>query len=452
MICLAALATWAAPVETPVPQPATPTYDPMRSFAQLVEAVQDSVVTIEVTTSQDLSGVPPQVLEMFGFDPDDLPPPVGEGSGFVIDPSGLVLTNHHVVAEAEELRVFLRDGTRIEATVVGGDAAMDIALLRLAGDRDWPSLQLGASADVRVGDWVLALGNTLGFGSTATVGIVSGKGRVLGHDMFGRESYIQTDAAINQGNSGGPLFDLNGRVIGMNTAIIAGANTVGFAIPSDLITEVLDDLRTLGRVSRGFLGVAPRTLSIELRRDLDVQVEKGAFVADVFADTPASRCGLRVGDVVIEVDGTPIESDKDLISAIASKRPGVPVQIEIERERERQVLKVVLTERAAPDITPSPQAGSSDGGVLEELGLELVVAPTSEVAAAGLKKGVLVARVRDESAAHGRLRAGDLIAEVNNRAVDSPTDVERVLSRSAGSAIFLVIRDDEQQFVVLMLP
>ncbi|MEM6929206.1 MAG: trypsin-like peptidase domain-containing protein, partial [Myxococcota bacterium] len=227
-----------APAALPV-LPSGERYDPTRSFAPLIEEVQPAVVTIEVTAEP----ASVQLQRLLGFEPDPDPGPSGEGSGFIIDKRGWLLTNAHVIEDAKSFEIVLQSGERLTAEVIGRDKASDIALLQLPKDREWPSVRLGDSDAVRVGDWVLALGNALGLGSTATFGIVSGKGRVIGHDEFGNEAFLQTDAAINQGNSGGPLFDLRGRVVGMNTAIIANANTVGFSIPSNLIRDVLPDLR-----------------------------------------------------------------------------------------------------------------------------------------------------------------------------------------------------------------
>ncbi|MBX2799821.1 MAG: trypsin-like peptidase domain-containing protein [Myxococcales bacterium] len=439
----------AGPIDPPSPVGADGTYNPQRSFAPLVEAVQPAVVTIKVGGGGS-ARVPP-IFEMLGIAPDDMPAPRGEGSGFIVSEGGLMLTNHHVIASGGDLEVVLHDGSTAEAQVLGSDESMDIALLRLEGERDWPHVKLGDSSDVQVGDWVLAIGNSLGLGPTATFGIVSGKGRVLGHDVFGRESFIQTDAAINQGNSGGPLFNLDGEVVGMNTAIIAGANTVGFSIPCNLIAEVLDDLEQRGKVSRGFLGVQPQTLTDELRTAFGVRAKKGAVVANVFDDTPAARSGLEDGDVVVKVDDAPIESDTDLIAAISSKRPGDQVQLEIERKKKKQRLRVVLAERPGDDDDDDGEP-DEDQSTTEQLGMTLTELSTEDARRAGVRRGVVVQRIGRKSIAEGRLQPGDIIVEVNRREVDQPSDVERILSRTTGSAFLLVIRDDAQQFVALPLP
>lgn len=433
------------PAAPPQPSPLPATYDPARSLAPLVKAVEGAVVTIEV---ESVSDVPAQVLEMFGADPHGMFPHTGEGSGFVISADGIVLTNHHVIAEADRITLVLSDGTRAGAHVLGSDASMDVAVLKADVTRDWVHVALGDSDRLEVGDWVVAMGNGLGLGTTVTAGIVSGKGRIIGHDIFGKESFIQTDAAINQGNSGGPLFDLDGKVIGMSTAIIAGANTVGFAIPSNLIGSILDDLRTSGRVARGFLGVQQQTLNEELRRMLGVKAEHGAVVTSVFDDSPAARSGLRRGDVVVAVDAQPVETDNDLVAKIGNRRPGERVVLTIERDARIEELKVTLTDR--PGAAPVTSSGDGSGG--SSLGLELAPLSPALAAESGLQAGVLIERVERGSIADGRLKPGDVIVEVNKRPVQSAEDVMRLIARTTGTAFLLVLRDDAQQFVLLPLP
>ena len=439
VVMLTALPMWsanAAPVQPPRPV-APESFDPRRSLAPLVAAVQPAVVKIEV---RGTGGDVPEVLRELLGDPG----PEGEGSGFIIDEKGILLTNHHVVAGGGELRIVLHDGTTVGATVLGSDEDLDIAVLQLEGDRDWPAVALADSAKVRVGDWVVALGNTLGLGTTATTGIVSGKGRRLHHDRFGQDDFLQTDAAINQGNSGGPLFDLEGRVIGMNTAVIAGANTVGFAISSNLIALVLDDLRDKGRVSRGYLGVETANLSTERRTELGIRSDHGVLVAEVVDKTPASSAGLKTGDVIVGVDDRTIDTRNDLLVAIAGKRPGERIQLEVERNGGRKRLSATLAERPAP---PPPEAPPLLPGPAGELGLRLSALPRDLAAAAGVRKGVLIEEVVPNSAAANRLFAGDIIVEINRRSVDSVEKVQRLLRRSSEKAYFQVIRGDAQYFV-----
>ena len=460
----------AQPLDPPRAAEVDGTYDPRRSLAPLVAAVQPAVVTIEVLG--DPSRMPEALRDLFG----DMGPQ-GEGSGFIVDATGILLTNHHVVAESRALRVVLHDGTSVGANVLGTDEDLDIAVLQLLGDREWPAVQLADSSRVRVGDWVVAMGNGLGLGTTATTGIVSGMGRRLNHDRFGQDDYIQTDAAINRGNSGGPLFDLDGRVIGMNTAIIAGANTVGFAISSNLIELVLGDLRDRGHVPRGYLGVLFADIPEEMRESLDIKSELGVLVTEVVDGTPAADSGVQGGDVIVEIDGSPIEDRADLLRAIGGKRPGDTVELVVERKRRQKRLKATLAERPRPNVLaeagdderdgvppgvhgvprPTPGPGARPGREalpatrLGLLGVEMIDLPRELAKAIGVRKGVLVARVERGSPAEGRLFPGDVVVEVDRRAVDSVDKVERLLTRAEGVAFLQVVRDDTQHFVELPL-
>lgn len=422
-----------------------PDYNPMVSFAPLVQSVAPAVLAIETRSAVDL----PRRLQQIPGLQDRIQQ--GEGSAFIISGDGLVLTNAHVVRGAQSLKARLSDGTSVELEVLGADSATDIAVARLAGDRaDWPYVQLGSSGELQVGDWVLAMGNPLGMGMTATAGIVSAKGRELGHDQFGNEDFIQTDAAINMGNSGGPLFSTDGTVVGMNTAIVAGANTIGFAIAADAIHAVLDDLQSKGHVSRGFLGIQPQDLTPDLAVAFGVSTTEGALVAQVIEDTPAAKSGLRRGDVVIGVDDDPIGSGNDLVVAVANRRPGERVKLQVLRGSKEQEIRIQLAERptedgAGPGTEPEPE-------LLSELGVGLNPLPSAMALALDVDQGVLVARVDRDGAFAGRLRPGDVILEVNNRATDSPEEVERILKRSGHNAYFLVVRDNAQLFVTVSLP
>lgn len=329
LLALLALASDAAPAAAPRPV----TYDPSRSLAPMVRTVAAAVVKVEIHGHRSPSAT--QILH------EGPSPRIGEGSGFVVSGDGLVLTNHHVVAGAEEILLEFADGVTRSATLIGGDVSIDVALLKVEG-RDLPFVTFGDSDALQVGDWVVAIGNGLGLGTTVTAGIISAKGRVLGQDALAREDYIQTDAAINQGNSGGPLFNLDGHVIGMSAAVITGANTVGFAIPSNVLSEVLGDLRKTGHVARGFLGVQPEPLDPEVRAERGIVTESGAVVANVVEGTPAAVAGIRRGDVVIAVDGCPIEDDRELIATIGRKRPGDQVKLQVERDAQIRTVSVVL--------------------------------------------------------------------------------------------------------------
>jgi serine protease Do len=331
LAALLALSSHAAPALAPRPV----TYDPSRSLAPLVHAVGDAVVKIEIHGKRAASAA---------LIPESPAPRIGEGSGFVVTADGYVLTNHHVVAGADEIVLGFSDGTLRSARMIGGDAALDIALLKIDDCKGLTYVTFGDSDALEVGDWVVAVGNGLGLGTTVTAGIVSAKGRSIAQDTAAHGDYIQTDAAINQGNSGGPLFGLDGRVVGMSAAVITGVNTVGFAIPSKVLVPVLDELKQHGRVARGFLGVQPRALDPDVRAERGIQTREGAMVATVYEDTPAARAGLRAGDVVVAVDGRPIDDDRALVAVISRLRPGDLVLLEVERDAQRETVTVTLGE------------------------------------------------------------------------------------------------------------
>ncbi len=401
------------------PEPLAPSssYSPMTSLAPLVEAVLPAVLVLEVDEAP---------MQLPGPLRDFLDAPEGErsgeGSGFVISADGLALTNAHVVADAVSVRARLADGSTVPVRVLGRDDATDIALVALPSDRVWPYVELGSSADLRLGDWVVAVGNPLGLGHTVTAGVVSGKGRVLGQNMFGSDAYIQTDAAINQGNSGGPLFDLHGHVVGVANSVIAGANSVGFAIPADLVTSVYEQLRDHGRVARGFIGVRPEPLTPGRAKELGVRAEAGAVVGAVFDDTPAQRGGLEQGDVVIAVDDDTVEGPRDLITHIARHRPGDSVRLTLIRGKRQRVLEVVLAERPGEDRSQSePQPRR------RRLSLD------------GSDGLVRVVGVAPDSPLDGHLLPGDEILEINGRRPLSTAEVHRELE-AAHDAVTLQIR------------
>jgi serine protease Do len=438
------------PLEPPIATPkASPpqadTYDPSRSFAPLVKAVEPAVVAIEVEgTAQapDMSQLPPEFRQFLGADPRQFGPrPLhGEGSGFIVSADGLLLTNHHVIDGADQISARFADGTVVKATVIGSDPSIDVALLQLEGDRQWPFVQLGDSSTLEVGDWVIAVGNPLGLGTTVTSGIVSGKGRALGHGVW--DDFLQTDAAINEGNSGGPLFDLDGRVVGINTAIIAGANTIGFAIPIDMVEDVIEDLRDHGKVARGYIGVRPSD-----------DEGKGAIVAQVYDDTPAEKAGLLPGDRILDVDGREIADPVALVKTIGSLDPGEEVTLHIERDGKPQDLVVTLGERPSEDPTAAAPAPSGEGAAdPESLGLDLRDVTAKEASRLGIPAGVEVENVTKGSAAEGFLRPGDVILEINHWPVATTADVDDLLARSSGAALLLVQRGDARRYVQLRLP
>jgi len=318
-------------------------YEPMRSLAPLVDAVMPAVVSIEV--EEEVVGgadMPPWMREFLGAPPDG-GAQQGAGSGFIVSPEGLVLTNHHVIAHSKKLKVRFDDGTYVNAVLLGSDPDLDVALLQLPQNRVWPYVELGDSQHLRVGDWVVAVGNSLGLGPTVTTGIISAKGRASEFSLW--QEFLQTDAAINPGNSGGPLFDLDGNVVGINTAIIAGANTVGFSVPIDLVKRSVDDLKTHGKIVRGFMGVTTEALTAARAQELGVDLAKGALVTEVHAGTPAATAGLQPFDIIVGIADVDVVDNIGLTRVIAVHKPGETVGIDILREGEPMTLSATLVDR-----------------------------------------------------------------------------------------------------------
>lgn len=317
------------------------------SLAPLVETVRPTVVGVTSRAAPPPGEVPPGTLEDFWgrfFREYGRRERIGVGSGVIIDPEGLVLTNHHVVAEARAITVRTADEREFSAEVIGRDPEIDIALLRLEGVREpLAAARLGSSDALRVGDFVVAIGNPFGLELTVTSGLVSAKARVIGTGPF--DEFLQTDAAINPGNSGGPLFALDGSVVGINIAIVAGGQGIGFAVPIDLVRSVLPQLVEEGRVVRGYLGIVIRDLTPELARAMDAPVEDGAVLVAVERGGPAAEAGLRPGDVVVAVDGERVESAAELSRAVARLRPGRRLTLQVFRDGEAREVEVVLGER-----------------------------------------------------------------------------------------------------------
>src|SRR5580765_528286 len=332
------------------PLPAAPL-----SFADIVERINPAVVNIDATSRgrdpkrrRGRVGPPdsPDPLEGPDFGPPRGDTPRrGAGSGFIIDADGSILTNHHVVERAERIIVKLSDGRTFRARVIGADPDTDIALIKVDGQTGLPVAPLGDSSTLRMGEWVCAIGNPLGYEHSVTVGVVSFLGRKL-FDMS-LDDYIQTDAAINFGNSGGPLINSRGEVIGINAAISSRASSIGFAVPINGASAVLPQLRARGRVSRGYMGVGLRDVDQDLERSLQLPVDHGAVVQDITRGSPADRAGLRPYDVIVSLDDRPIANDDQLIREIAGRSPGSPARLQLIRDGHQESVTVKLTERPA---------------------------------------------------------------------------------------------------------
>jgi serine protease Do len=407
--------------------PGIPDFVAPTSLAPLIRAVEAGVVNITTVNVRDRLGVAGR----------------STGSGFVLTPDGLVVTNNHVVAKAKQIAVRLADGREFSAEVVGRDASTDVALLRLrdVGREELPAVYLGDSDRLEVGDWVVAIGNPFGLDHSVSHGMISAKERVLGVGVF--DDFIQTDALINPGNSGGPLFNMRGEVVGVNTAIMSQGQGIGFAVPINMVKDLLPNLRENGRLERGWLGV-----NIDDARPSGDG--RSLLVKDVYRLSPAANAGIRPGDRVIAVNGKPIGSYLQLMRKVALSAPGTEAKLTLMRGTETREVAVTLSERPAPETL---QALASPGNV-DELGMVLRDLSQDVAGQMGYEPytGVLVTGVVPRSpAAQAGLVAGDLVTEVNRRRVKDIAGMRSALEKGgAGSNVLLrVQRGDVQQYMAI---
>jgi serine protease Do len=443
------------------------------SFADLIEKVGPSVVNITTSSTIAASDGPgPMVpegspLEDFFRDfldrrqqPDNRPRRSSAlGSGFVISEDGYIVTNNHVIEEADEVVVEFSDGVEMDAKVVGVDPNTDIALLKVDSDTALPALAFGDSDEMKVGDWVLAIGNPLGQGHSASAGIVSARNRELSGAY---DDYIQTDAAINRGNSGGPLFNMAGEVIGVNTAILSpdgGSIGIGFSMASNVVDDVVLQLKEFGETRRGWLGVRIQDVTDDVADAMGLEIPAGALISDV-PEGPARDAGLEAGDVIVTFDGEPIEDTRELVRAVADTTVGKVVPVEVIRNGNREVIEVTLGRREEAERTV-PAAMDQDGGSIEGemLGLTVSVLTVELRDQLGLDddvQGLVVLDVDPSSGAYEKgMRAGDLIEEAGQEQVSTIEDLENRVdaAREAGrkSLLLLVRRDGDPRFVALSL-
>ncbi|MFQ6024235.1 MAG: DegQ family serine endoprotease [Acidiferrobacterales bacterium] len=382
------------------------------------------------------------------------------GSGFIIDPSGYIVTNNHVVQSADEITVILNDGTRYPAELKGRDPKTDLALLKIEAKDTLPYVSFGNSDNARVGDWVVAIGNPFGLGGTATTGIVSARGRDIQSGPF--DDFIQIDAPINRGNSGGPLFNTAGEVIAVNTAIFSpnGGNVgIGFAIPASLAKSVIDELREHGKVERGWLGVKIQTVTKEIGESLGLKEPKGALVASVDPDSPAAKAGVRPGDVIIAYNGDEVERMKDLPRLVAETKIDKKVKMTVWRDGKKHTLKVMIASTPGEEMVAADEKSGKGMQSRGKLGLSLA-ALTPEMRRhyrlSENTEGVLIVGVRDASpAAKNGLRAGDVIVTVGQKKVSNPDEVVHEVKEATAAkrdaVLFLVERNGDKQFVALSL-
>ncbi len=455
-------------------------------FAELVKAVKPAVVNISVTSYVDGSGSggnrryqgqPPQQLEEFfrrffgdSFNfPRNAPEQDNEdknqyperrstavGSGFIVDPDGFVVTNYHVIEDADEIEVVLDDGTRLPATLKGTDEKTDLALLEISADRTLPWLEFGDSNDAQVGDWVIAIGNPFGLGGTTTSGIISARGRDIRTGQL--VDFIQIDASINRGNSGGPLFNTRGQVIGINSVIYSpnGGNIgIGFAIPSTVASDVIAQLQQTGIVERGYLGVQIQELTAEIAESLGLQDESGALVTEVVEDSPAWEAGIESGDVILEYDGNKVTTMRELPKLVARTARSKEVNIKLWRNNSNQSVKVTVGRLDTGTLASAQQGRANE----RQLGLGLAALDQTHIEKYGLEdtdSGVVIVDIDPQSPAAQRgLREGDLIKQVGTQKVSKPDDVFTVIRQlkeeEKESVLLLVQKDSYSRFVVIPL-
>ncbi len=448
------------------------------SFADLAERLSPAVVNI--STSQTISTRggrqrPPGLPDGSPFEDffDDFMERRGRegiprrvqslGSGFVIDPSGYVITNNHVIEDADEIKVIFADGTSFPAELIGRDAKTDLAVLKIEAEKDLPFVPFGDSNKSRVGDWVMAIGNPFGLGGTVTAGIISAINRDINAGPY--DDFIQTDASINRGNSGGPLFNMEGEVIGVNAAIISpsgGSIGIGFAIPSATAIAVVQQLREFGETRRGWLGVRIQSVTEEIAEGLGMDEPRGALVAGVNPQGPAQEAGIEPGDVIVEFDGKAVPEMRDLPKLVAETDIGRKVDVLVIRDGQEQALKVeiaLLDETETAEAEPDEDGKENEAGTVEVLGLGLSRLTSSNRQKYNVPSdvdGVVVTYVDPASAAARKgIRPGDVIVEVAQNDVRRPGDVvDRVAEEKASgrkSVLLLLASGGDLRFVAVRI-
>ena len=454
-------------VKAPDPTAATPSMLPEASmvpasFSELADKVKAGVVNIQVVntvkniSAHQFPGNPFGEQNPFGdfferYFGGDMPRSYeqkGVGSGFIVSRDGTILTNNHVVEQADQIKVKLANGKEYDAKVVGRDPKTDLALLKIDGASNLQPLTLGDSDDLKVGSWVVAIGSPFGLEQTVTAGIVSAKGRVIGSGPY--DNFIQTDASINPGNSGGPLVNMKGEVVGINTAIIASAQGIGFAIPVNIAKEVASQLQEKGHVTRGYLGILIQDVTPELAKAFNLKEEKGALVAQVSKGSPADKGGIEQGDVIVEFDGKEIAESKDLPRLVASTPVGKIVMVKVSRDGklvERRVKVGELEEKKA-EVTKVPMRKS--------LGITIQNVTPEMARGLGLKTetGVVITRVDPGSpAARAGLQRGDVIQEINQEPVKDAEDFSKKIEKAKEQErVLLLIQRGQNNLFAAVIP
>jgi|BarGraIncu00431A_1022009.scaffolds.fasta_scaffold00711_2 serine protease Do len=434
------------------------------SFADLAEKVKPAVVNISTTSTVTVPGNPFQqffgqgqegegdqfndFFKHFSKDtPDKKMKQQSLGSGFITSKDGYIITNNHVVDKAEEIKVKLSDGREFKAKVIGRDETTDIALIKITDPSgNLPILSLGTSEKMRVGDWVLAIGNPFGLEQTVTQGIISATGRVIGSGPY--DDFLQTDAPINPGNSGGPLVNLRGEVIGINTAIFSGGQGLGFAIPSTMAKSVTTQLKENGKVVRGYIGVTIQSITPELAKSFGLKESRGALVGDVVKGGPAEKGGVRIGDAIVTFDGRRVKSSNDLPRIVAETPIGKTVDVVIIREGKEHHFTLKVEELNKEKISAQSSAPVQSFGMK----VDNITPQMRQQFGAEEKSGVIVVSVEQGSMADiAGIQQGDVIKEVNRKTVRNLADFNEIIAKSGkGEPVLLLLKRDKQTFFVTL--
>jgi len=427
------------------------------SFSDLTEKVKPAVVNISTTKTLRGRG---RYNMPFGNSPfgddfferffGDIPRREFKqrslGSGFIISNDGYIFTNNHVIEQADKILVKISDGKEYEAKIIGTDPNTDLALIKIKPENSLPVAEIGDSDKVKVGEWVIAIGNPFGLDATVTAGIVSAKGRVIGAGPY--DNFIQTDASINPGNSGGPLFNMDGKVIGINTAIIAQGQGIVFAIPINMAKSILSDLKTKGKVTRGWLGISVQDINEEMAKNLNHKTKGGALVSDVFKDDPADKAGIKVGDIITEINGKPVKDTHELLILIAGMHVGQIANIKAIRDGREMSFQVKVGERkddlarAGVEKSGKSQFGITAQDITPEMARQLGIS----------REGVIIAEVQAGSPADEvGIQPQDVIVQVNRVRISSMKDYNREISKAAEKkSVTLLIKRGRSSFFVAL--
>lgn len=463
VILLTASHAYSAPFWTTIPPSETkePVLLTSETVARLVERLKPAVVNISVTQVIKSGGVPQEFINPFGDDdqfgdfwkkffgnrePREFKKK-GLGSGLIINKEGYIVTNNHVVQKAKEITVILSNKKQYPAKVVGVDAKLDIALIKIEAEEALQIAPLGDSDKLREGEAVLAIGNPFGLAETVTAGIVSAKGRVIGAGPY--DDFIQTDASINPGNSGGPLIDYHGAVVGINTAIIASGQGIGFAVPINAVKEIIVNLKDKGKVTRGWLGVSIQEVTPELAKSFGLKDAQGALVSDVIPGSPAEKAGLKRGDVIVELNKKQVKEHRDLPRMVALMPPGEKVFFKLLRDGKEELITAVVEEMKEEDSSQPVQ------DMQKQMGMSLQPVTPEIAKELGMKKpeGIVITNVDPNSpAAEAGLRRGDVILQVNKQPVNNMKEFSGAAGKAGKSILFLIHRNNATFYLSLRLP